>query len=57
MRALVTLLLLGALPGCAAVAGLIPTLQHCHEVNYHRQGNQITLDAKCSAPIGSIGGV
>jgi hypothetical protein len=57
MRILAITVLLLALPGCAAVAGLIPTLQHCHEVNYHRQGNQITLDAKCSAPIGSIGGV
>lgn len=38
--------------GCVAVAGLTPTLQYCDDVNYVRHGNEITLTAKCHAPIG-----
>lgn len=41
--------------GCAAVAGITPSLQYCTDVTYVRHGNEIDVTAKCHAPIG--GGV
>lgn len=42
-----------ALTGCAHVAGILPSLQHCSDVKYERHANQIDLTAKCTAPIGA----
>lgn len=47
-----TLFFIVLLSGCAQLAGIIPTMQHCDEVKYIRKGNQIEINAKCSAPIG-----
>lgn len=41
------------LSGCSQLAGNTPSLQYCSEVHYNRTGNQIEVQAKCQAPIGS----
>lgn len=38
--------------GCTTVAGNIPTFEYCEHVEYVRDGNAITVSAKCHAPIG-----
>jgi hypothetical protein len=49
-----TMLILMAvlLGGCSQLAAVTPSLQYCERVQYERNGNQITLRAECSAPIG-----
>lgn len=37
--------------GCAAVAGVTPTLQLCSDVSYIRHGSNVDISAKCQAPI------
>lgn len=41
------------LSGCAWLFSNAPTFEYCNEVHYDRIGNQITVIAKCSAPISS----
>lgn len=41
-----------SLSGCAYVAGSLPSMQHCDQVVYQRDGNQVSIYAKCRAPIG-----
>ena len=48
----ILLVILLLLPGCGQLASVIPSMQHCQEVTYHRQGNAIDLSAKCTAPVG-----
>ena len=52
MKALIAALGIVLLGGCAAIAGNLPSMQHCTEVKYTRLGNQINVEAKCQAPIG-----
>jgi hypothetical protein len=51
MKLLLAFVLL-VLPGCSQISAAIPSLQHCDRVSYLREGNQIDIQAKCSAPIG-----
>lgn len=37
------------LSGC----GSLPTFKYCDRVEYIRNGNEITINAHCNAPIGS----
>ena len=46
------LLLTLTLAGCSAVAELIPSLKYCEKVDYQRNGVNIDIKAKCTAPIG-----
>lgn len=52
MKTAIAVLTVSLLSGCAAIVGNVPSMQHCSEVKYTRQGNQITVEAKCQAPIG-----
>lgn len=52
MRLLPLLLLLPILAGCSAAGDLLPSMRYCDEVDYKRHGTEITLSAKCSAPVG-----
>jgi hypothetical protein len=46
MKAVVLLILL---TGCSA----LPSMRYCQEVNYHRKGADIEIQASCTAPVGS----
>ena len=39
------------LTGCQAISTL-PSMQHCQQVKYERIGTEITVEAKCTAPVG-----
>lgn len=41
-----------SLSGCAFITGNLPSMQHCDQVVYQRDGNQVSIYAKCRAPIG-----
>lgn len=43
-----------ALTGCTAISTL-PSMQYCSHVKYERNGVDIVVEAKCSAPIGGSG--
>jgi uncharacterized protein YceK len=43
------------LSGCAQLVGHTPSFQYCSDVSYARKGNQIDINAKCQAPLGSPG--
>ena len=57
MKTLLAIAALMMLGGCQFLAGITPSLQYCSEVKYERRGNQITLEARCAAPIGGSGGL
>lgn len=42
------------LSGCQAISTL-PSMQHCQQVKYERVGTEITVEAKCTAPVGGSG--
>lgn len=42
------------LAGCNVVSSL-PSMQHCSEVMYTRTGQNISIQAKCTAPVGENG--
>ena len=33
----------------------LPSMQHCQQVKYERVGTEITVEAKCTAPVGGLG--
>lgn len=54
---LVLLVLIAAvLSGCSLIAQA-PTLKHCDQVAYVRNGAQIDIQAKCSVPLGGVPGL
>lgn len=54
MRKLIVALLVVGLSGCAQVAGVLPSMQHCDKVRYERQDARVTINAECRAPIGGL---
>ena len=52
MKLVLTLLAVSILAGCSVVAEFVPSMNHCSDVEYERHGQQITIKAKCTAPIG-----
>lgn len=52
MRRFLLLLLLPILTSCSAAGDLLPSMRYCDEVDYKRHGTEVTLSAKCSAPVG-----
>ena len=50
------LLILPFLFGCS-LAGRLPSMQHCDEVTYTRQGRAIEIHAICTAPPNDSGGI
>ena len=58
MKTLIALSLVTLLQGCALLEALglgpkslVPSLSHCHEVDYEREGVDINLKAKCRVPV------
>jgi len=50
MKLVLATLLATLLVGCAA-NGTPLSMQYCSEVTYARKGTDITIDAKCQAPV------
>lgn len=48
MKLLTTFLLTTFLLGCSA----LPSMKHCHKVEYTRIGADIHIEADCRAPVG-----
>lgn len=57
IAAALVLMVVASLSGCAWLAGMAPSVQHCEKVEYDRDGDKVTIKMKCKMPLGGSVGV